>query len=319
MTQLEFIRDKYKNKSFIEITSKTQMKVIDWITGGVKDGQNDVRKMIARISERGFIKFLDEGVILITKENIEDNVRIYPFNFRDDGILQVTIYISDPTLENKLNNLAPLCKVEVGTDTQYKIIEGTYNEPLAARHMGEEFASNRLGISSLLPIIKQVREEFPQLVPDSPEWRQKATELYFTSIIKAQVVSIIGIHAYLALLQKEILITRIVQRKELKKGNSSKPRSNRNPFYRYVVELPPGYKPRKFDYNWVLSQWERAGCVVTYWVLPENAAKLAARKGGTVTNLVKGKYVGIKIPLAPKIMHRRRGNLDENIGTKDYK
>jgi hypothetical protein len=317
MNELQYIREKFKNKDFIEITHKTHLKIFDWLVGDVKDGQTDVRKIVEKISEKGFIKFLNEGVILIKPTSIDENIRFYYFVFRDDGMLQLSIYINNPESTN-VSSIELLCKIECGLDTRYTVMDGTYNEDLAKKHISAEFEAQRIGVSTLMPIIKIINEEFPKLKPDSPEWRLEVSKEYFRSIIKSQIISILGINAYLSLLQKEILISRIEQVRELKASDKGGKRSKRNPFYRYVVELPPNYRPRKFDLNYVASYWERSGHRATRWVLPENAELLAKRKGGTVTNRTKGKFVAIEIPIAPQTCHRKVVTLPEQIGNKTY-
>jgi hypothetical protein len=320
MSQLQFIRDKFKSRDLIEVDEDFQTKVLAWITNGLADGQDDVRKTCQELSRNGFIKFIKKGVLVIKTKDINKNIRFYPFEFTDDGKLLMSIYIKNPMPRDEDNPLELLCKITVGTDTRYIVIEGSYNEELAATHIGEEFNMNNIGVSHLLPIIQEVNKEFPDLKPDGKEWRMEVGLEYFRTIIKAQIINIIGVHAYLSLLEKEILISRITQEREMKAGLSGGKKNKRNPFYRYVVTLPPNYIPRKFDINYVVSQWQRPRHTRGVWVRAENAEKLQERSGGVILwdTLTTEGLVKIRRPFEPQTCHRRIGNPTEKQGTKIY-
>lgn len=314
MNELQRIREKYHNKNFIEITGDIQLKVINWLAGGKYDAQKDIRVVCKRICERGFIKFLDEGVVIITHSTPMKNIGVYPFKFTDNGTLVQSIYITNHITDE----LEMLCKVEVGTDVYYNVVEGTYNEKLAAIHMGAEFRADKLGMSTITEIIKIVNEDQPNLKPASDEWNRAVTAEYFRTVIKAQVYTMIGIHTYLALLEKEILVSKIEQKRVFNASDKGGKKSKRNPLYRYVVQLPPNYKPRTFNVNYVLSKWDRSGFTTLRWVRPENAEVLAQRRNGKVTEKTKGALVGIEIPISPAECFRRKKSVAENIGTKIY-
>jgi hypothetical protein len=318
MSQLNFVRNKYKTRDLIEIGEDITMKVIAWLTGGLKDGQNDVRKKCQEISERGFITFLNRGVVVIKPKSVESNVRYYPFEFKDDK-LYMSIYISNPYATDDDNFLELLCKIVVDTNTRYVVVDKTYNEILAAEHIAEEFAANKIGVSHLLPIIQEVNRKYSDLIPDSPEWRLQVSKEYFTSIIKAQIITMIGLHAYLSLLDKEILVTKIEQLREMKASDKGGRRNNRNPFYRYEVHLPDNYKPRKFDVNYILNKWDRPSHQASRWVRAENADLIAERCNGKVLwDTLKNGRVKVKRTIRTQTCHRRVGKPTEQVGVKTY-
>jgi hypothetical protein len=320
MNELQYVREKFKGRDLIEITADTQIKMINWMTGKTGgDGQDDLRKVCQRLSERGFIKFLNKGVIVIKHKGPNENIRNYPFEFTDFGTLKLSVYVSNPFSTNPYNTSEILCKVECDTNTKYTVLEGTYNQKLAIDHIANEFENQRLGISQMLPIIQSVSKEFPDLEPDTEAWRIKVSEEYFRSVIKTQIISTIATNAYLSLLDKEILITRITQDRVMKASDRKEAKkSKRTPFYRYVVDLPENYTPRKFNLNYLVSEWERSGHMATRWVREENAQIIAERSKGRVVGRKRGEYVAVLVPISPQTCKRKVVKLDKNPGSKTY-
>lgn len=320
MNKLQYARDKFKGRDQIEISSDTQVKMINWMSPSSKDGQEpDLRKVCQKLSERGFIKFLNKGVILIKYKDEDENIRFYPFEFTDTGTLIVSVYVSNPFSTNQESSLELLAKVECGTDTKFKILEGTYNEDLAIHHIANEFEQEKISVSRMLPIIKEVNKKHPDVEGNSEEWRKLVAQEYFNNVIKIQIISVIATNAYLSLLNKEILVSRITQERVMKASDrKDAKKSKRNPFYRYIVSLPDGYKPRKFNLNYLLSEWERSGHMTTKWVREENADILAERKGGKVLGRKRGEYVAIQIPIAPQTCRRKAVSVKQNPGNKTY-
>lgn len=317
MSELQKIREKYHNKDFIEITGELQLKIVDWLSGGSRkdnNGQVDIRKVAARVSEMGFIKFLNKGVIVAIHNSPIKALGVFPFEFTDNGTLKLSVYIADPTE----GGLALLCKVEVGTDTHFETIEGTWNEALGAAHMGMQFAQSKLGMPLIEDTIRLVRKHSPDLKPNGAGWNEAITQEYFNTLIKAQIITVIGVNTYLSLLEKEILISKIEQKRIFNASDKGGKKSKRNPLYRYVVELPKDYKPRSFNVNYVLSQWNRSAFTTKRWVRKENAEVLAKRRNGKVLNIVRGNLVAIEIPMPPAECFRRKKSVAENIGTKVY-
>lgn len=315
MTNLQAVYDRYKNRDFIEITAATQMKILEWIGGGsITNGQVDVRDMCAKLSHNGFIKFLKSGVLVIKHQTAFRHIGTYPFEFTDNETLIQSVLITNPVTDR----LELLCKVEAGTDTKWEVIEDTFRQDLAASHLANEFEARRIGIDTLLPVIQKVNKEHPELKPETEAWKGHVAMEYFATVTKAQVITTIAVNAYLALLQKEILVSKIEQKRTFQAGNYGGNKSKRNPFYRYVVELPPDYKPRTFNVNYVLSDWSRCGHVATRWVRKENAATLAERKHGRVTGRTRGELVAIEVPISPQKVFRRKEKLPELTGTKTF-
>jgi hypothetical protein len=133
---------------------------------------------------------------------------------------------------------------------------------------------------------------------------------YFEHILNVQSLIVTCVNAYLVLHEKEILVSRITQTRTMtpseKKGHGNK---KINPLYRYEVEIPEDYKPRRFDVNYIESEWDRSGHRASRWVNVENAELIAERCGGEIlwdSQTVEGK-VKVLRPIAPQKVHRRIG------------
>lgn len=324
MNELQYVYEKFKSRDIIEVDSNTQVKIIEWATGNnlhkLHTGQVDVRASIKKLSERGFIKFLNKGVIIIRHNSAFKNTGHYVFDFTDHGTMVATIYISNPLSQNKLNTLELLCKVECGTDTLWQIIEGTYNNELALLHIKDELEAERIGMSQITSCIKYVQEHHPNLKPGSDDFHNKAAEEYFATIVKAQVITIIATNAYFALLDKDSMVTKITQQKQLHASSLKEAkRSRRNITYRYVAQVPDNYRPRKSDLNWLVSKWSRAGYSGIRWVRKENAEIIKESRNGVLTGDSRGDYVAIRVPVKPVDECKRHALVGTDIvGVKLY-
>lgn len=325
MNELQYVYEKFKSRDIIEIDSNTQLKVIAWATGGdlhkLHTGQTDVRLAVKKLSERGFIKFLNKGVIIIKHNSPFKNVGHYAFEFTDYGTMIASIYIGNPLSLNKHNTLELLCKVECGTDTLFKTIEGTYDAKLALLHIKEELDTDKIGVSHLTRFITGIREQYPNIKAGSNEFNDKVAEEYLATIVKAQVITIIATNAYFALLDKDNLVTRITQQKNLHASSLKEAkRSKRNITYRYVAQVPENYKPRKSDLNWLVSKWSRAGYSGIRWVRKENVELIKENRNGVLTGNIRGDYVAIRVPVKPVDECKRHALVGiDNAGVKLYR
>lgn len=276
MNELAFIKQKFGDRDFIEINHDTVSKVISWLVGNkIAPYQVDVRKVLSKLINKGFIKFLNKGVI-VSKVSLPNTwYSVYPFEFTDYDTAIASIYITDPDDKISPHPLHLMCKVEIRTDASWKIIENTNNVDLAARHVADEIAymnNTEIGRAKFEGIIKYMRDTRPDLKPDSQEFENELAKEYLSTIIRSQVIVVLGVNAYLALLEKEILITKIRQDRSITASNGSKKKNNntKRVAYRYIIDLPPNYVPRKANWNYLVSQWNRAGHHAIRWVRKEN-------------------------------------------------
>lgn len=296
MSEINKVYHKYPNWDIIEFKYSDTRKAIDWITGEIDktpmlhwDPDKHVvalKRMIE--ANEGFVKFLNKAVII----NINDNLRgpkdpdifnYYVYEFVDEGLL-LSLILGDPTDNHQLKTCAK-CLMRPNMTIEMK----DFNRALYSSHY-----------------------RYYGAVPGK-DWDK---ESYLESIIHMQMMMVLTINAYLVLHEKEILISKIEQKRELKPGTKAGPRrSKASLFYRYSVTIPKNYKPRKFDANYIAEQWSRRGHLHHCWALIENAEKIAKKlKGGKVIhNRVKDGKVLISYTREPQTVKRKKGNPYRNL------
>jgi hypothetical protein len=322
MNELQHLYEKYKSRDIIEIKESIAIKIIEWAAGSALTksmGQSNILPQLRRLTELGFIKFLNKAVIFLERQSPFKYFGCYPFEFTHNGTLLQSIYITDP--DN--NDIALLCKVEVGTDIIFHTIEGTFNDNLAKRHIDNEMATSRVSFSSITDIITEIREHHQDVLSGKVKVPSEAffklvAEHYLSVVIKAQIYTCVSINAYLVLTDKELLITKNRQLRIFKASDKREAlRHKRNPLYRYKVNLPDDYVPRKFNLNYILDHWERSGHKRKIWVRKENVEVIKAKHDGQVVES-KGDYVAILIPIKPKTLYRRCASTTGEVGVKSY-
>jgi len=323
MNELSFLYNKYKERDVIQISGEEQVKMIEWaagkksspasLVGGI---QIDLREMMRKLSERGFIRFLNKGVVFVTHRSDFKNVSVYPFEFIDDDTCIISIYISNPSSTN-VSQLELLCKAIIKSNISYMIEDGSYNHALALDHLDAELETDRLD-GHLQSFAATVEEEHPEFKRGTHEYNQAIVEAYLQSIVKAQILSVLIINTYFVMLDKEQLVAKIEQKRDFTASNRKEAkRSKRMLTYRYVPKIPSDYRPRAFNLNYILENWSRAGFKRLVWVRPENAELIAKKDNGQVTTRTKGELVGVVIPIKPTTCHRQKPNKGEQ-GVKQY-
>ena len=313
MNELQQIRDKYHNRDFIELYDADVKKAIAWVSAEEQSVSGIKLESLLKKNNNKFIKFLNLGVIVNKADNLDGNIHYYPFEFVGDHELVNSIVVWNYDAQE----LQTLCKVRSSTLTK-KIGESGLGFDYKVSD-----ANTSLWESHILSILDNheskhhFNKKFPEL-EGVENWKKQVSEKYYKNIITSQIGIVLAVNLYLAMHQKNILISKIEQRRVYKAGEKKHKQSKRNPLYRYEVKIPENYQPRHFDVNYVVEEWSRCGHKATRWVRKENAEKLASRRGGQVLNISKGDYVKIEIPIAPQHPHRRIGNPTEKEIPKLY-
>lgn len=289
--ELAQIRERYKQRDQIDITTEDMLRMIHWVTGlqlGVKGASlkwNDYYSPIHKIvqANHGFVKFIDRGVIFRTGEAL-GGFSYYPFEFSGDELI-VSLIVDDP---GELFSMKVVAKAHVHiVEDDFEISFSKIDEELFKRHF------NVAGT-----ILKDKHD----------------SDAYMKYITYIQVLMVLCANTYLVLHEKNILIGRIRQERAYGPGKRHYQKNKVNPYYRYKVQVPKNYVPRKFNVNYYLNEWGRCGHIRGQWVLVENAAVIAERSGGKVmweTKTMDGK-VQVQRAITPTIVHRRADNKGDN-------
>lgn len=291
---IERLREKYRSRDLIEIDWMTYNAAVHWVV--VREGfqihnmKEGLRRLVAAKGQ--FIKFLNSGVILYTTE--DGFIVCIPFEFTSDLTVRFTFNVRDPDFkegDDPQNQVKILCKVEVDSSLEASVVSGTMDEELFWRYR------QWLKVTG----------------------RAEGQIMWIKTVVNENLLLVILVNAYLALLEKDILITRVEQTRTPQPGNGRRGRQNRrNPFFRYVVTLPADYQPRPLNVNFFVSEWSRSGHSASRWVRAENAEALARRRGGRVTGRRRWELVSIEIPIRPQTCRRRAGEVAEHQERKIY-
>jgi hypothetical protein len=133
-----------------------------------------------------------------------------------------------------------------------------------------------------------------------------------SALVMNAIKAVSSVNGYLTQQDKEVLHSRIEQKRSNivnKNGykHHNKPTKYIHASYRYVVEIPENYTPRKMEnVNYVTPDWIVPGHKTTRWASIYNAEKLAKRNNGKVLwHTETNKKVKIEY-LLPEQHHYRR-------------
>lgn len=299
------IQEKYKDRDIIEMTFTDIRKAMVWATTTDLIPRKivwhhvylDSMRSMIDANNHEFVQFVKKGVLINYMEHLSQ-FNYYPFEFKDDGFMYLSVVITDTD-----DILKTAIKVKFNKKLQMAILD--MDEVLCKRHFRDVKNDPRI-----MEEIKEMGAEF-----NGGE--------YFKEITYMQMTMILSVNAYLVHHQKHILVSRITQSRPLKASTKKKQKalSQRSLFYRYKVEIPKDYVPRNFDFaNYTVSEWTRCGHTSHVWTLKENAELIATKHHGTVIwdTLKKGK-VRVQFTKNAVTVHRRIGNPTEGASEKIYK
>lgn len=308
------LHEKYKDRDIIEMRFTDIRRAMIWATTTDSIPRRlywdhiylDSLRSLIEANNNEFMTFVQKGVLVNYMEDVA-KFNYYPFEFKD-GYMYLSLVITD---EDDILKTAQ--KIRFNKKLQIEILD--QNTPLCARHFRDASNDPRIveGITRGATTAIGAAKKIMDFTPDA----------YFQEITYMQLTMVLSVNAYLMLHEKDILVSRITQSRPLKASSKKKQKKAaiRSLFYRYKVEIPEHYVPRKFDFaNYTATEWTRCGHVAHVWTLKENAEKIATKNHGKVIwETVKKGKVKVQITRNATTVHRRIGNPTEGHADKIYK
>lgn len=290
MSELNQVIEKYKNQDLIYMKSRDVITITNYFI--TENGGFDFSKLEKIYESRGsFVRFIDNGVLLVDFSDLgKDEVHTYPFEINDD-VAKFSILLWNPF---------DMRNVKVGEATlnrNDRDIHYSYNES-TAKLIQEIFISYRQNVTEY------------NAPDDVNEW--------MTKLANGAILKTLTCHLYLVLHEKNLSIQNNRQERTFKKGTGNKKKRIINPMNRYIITIPNDYKPRKFDLNYLVSEWSRCGHTKRIWVKKENLQSLKHKHGSTKIGEERNGKVQLEIYVKPTECHRRVGNPIEARNGKLY-
>jgi hypothetical protein len=280
MNEILQIKEKYKGKDFIELFYSDIKKMLEWVQGApvpaLMQWNEEYAKNLRNLLDvhDGFVQFIEKGIIINKKSAPGDLLNYYPFEFTDEGLV-ISVIVSDP-FTNQLKTAGKALisiskKPEVFLEVDWK-----------------EFHSSTYDIHYAGVVSSLEKME------------------YLRTITCMQAMIVLAVNAYLVLHEKQILISKIEQKRTFSPSKNPHKKRPTNPLYTYVATVPENYVPRKFDVNYIVSEWNRSGYSSARWVLVENAEAIAQRCNGKILwDTQQNGKVKVRRIISPQTVHRR--------------